>query len=162
MPSNVRVRNSLLPGDLGAVVRLHGLLYSTEFGLDHTFEGYVASGLGEFAKLYDARKDFWAIAEIDERILGSIAIVAQPDQTAQLRWFLIDPELRGQGVGHRLLSQAIEFCRSHHFKSVYLWTVSELKVAGHLYRQAGFVLTEQVTHDIWGSVRTEERYDLIL
>jgi N-acetylglutamate synthase-like GNAT family acetyltransferase len=65
-------------------------------------------------------------------------------------------------VGQQLLSQAIEFCRSRHFKSVFLWTVSELKVAGHLYRQAGFVLTEQLTHDIWGSIRTEERYDLIL
>jgi len=37
-----------------------------------------------------------------------------------------------------------------------------LTAAAHLYREAGFRLTERKTHALWGGARTEERYDLTL
>jgi N-acetylglutamate synthase-like GNAT family acetyltransferase len=156
------IRTHIKPGDIGYITYLHGSLYATEFGLDHTFEGYVAAGLGEFAKTYEPAKDHFAVAEMDERIVGAIAIVGHPNQNAQLRWFLVHPDARGQGLGKRLLTDAVEFCRQRKYKSVFLWTISDLKTAAHLYRAAGFQLTEQKTHEIWGAVRTEERYELNL
>jgi GNAT superfamily N-acetyltransferase len=84
------------------------------------------------------------------------------DEVAQLRWFLVAPEARGSGLGRKLLREALEFCRDSDFRSVFLWTLAELKTVGHLYEQAGFRKTEQKTHEIWGTVRTEERYDLTL
>ena len=156
------VRSNIKPGDIGYLVYLHGILYAQEYDLDFTFEGYVAAGLGEFAKSYDEGKDRLWIAEADGRVVGSIAIAGLPDQTAQLRWFLVHPEVRGKGLGRKLLSEALAFCRERGFRSVFLWTISELKEAAHLYRQAGFQRTEQKTHIIWGGTRTEERYDLSL
>jgi GNAT superfamily N-acetyltransferase len=94
--------------------------------------------------------------------VGSIAIVGQADGVAQLRWFLVKPEARGIGLGRRLLREALEFCRDSECRRVFLWTLAELKTAAHLYEQAGFRKTEQKTHEIWGCVRTEERYDLTL
>ena len=158
----MRIRTDIRPGDIGYIVYLHGMLYAREYNLDHTFEGYVASGLGEFAKSFDERKDRLWIAEESGRIVGSIAIAGQADHTAQLRWFLVHPEARGSGLGARLLRDALEFCRSSEFSSVFLWTLSDLKAAAHLYQQAGFHRTEQKTHEIWGAMRTEERYDLAL
>ena len=158
----MQIRTHIKPGDIGYITYLHGVLYATEYGLDHAFEGYVAAGLGQFAQSFAERKDFFAVAESEGKIIGSIAIVGQEDQTAQLRWFLVHPDARGQGVGRMLLQQALAFCRERRFKSVFLWTVSELTVAARLYREAGFRITESRTHEIWGALRTEERYDLSL
>ena len=158
----MQIRTDIRPGDIGSIIYLHGILYAQEYELDQTFEGYVASGLGEFAKSFDKRQDRLWLAEEGERVVGSIAIAGQPNQSAQLRWFLVHPDVRGSGLGGRLLEQALEFCRAREFRTVFLWTLSDLKAAAHLYEQAGFHRTEQKTHEIWGAVRTEERYDLTL
>jgi len=158
----VHIRTNLRPGDIGYITYLHGVLYAREYQLDHTFEGYVAAGLGEFGKTFDPLKDFLAVAEHANEIVGSIAIVGQPDNTAQLRWFLIHPKMRGQGLGRRLIQAALEFCRERKFASVFLWTTGELETAAHLYRKVGFELTEENTHEIWGAMRTEQRYELLL
>lgn len=156
------IRTDIRPGDIGRVVALHGELYTREYGLDHTFEGYVAAGLGEFAKSFDESKDRLWLAEEDGRLVGSVGIAGRDGAEAQLRWFLVRPEARGSGLGGRLLDEAVRFCRERGFRSVFLWTISELKAAAHLYRRAGFTPTERKTHDIWGATHTEERYDLKL
>ena len=156
------IRTDIRPGDIGYLIYLHGIVYAREYHLDYTFEGYVAAGLGEFTKTFDEGKNRLWLAEEDQRIVGSIAIVGHADGTAQLRWFLVDPIARGAGLGRRLLQESLKFCRDSKFRSVFLWTIGELKGAAHLYQEAGFVRTEQNRHEIWGNVRTEERYDLRL
>ena len=156
----MNLRTYFKPGDIGYITYLHGTLYAAEYGLDHTFEGYVAAGLGQFANTYNSDHDYFAVAELDGTIVGSVAIVGQPDRTAQLRWFLVHPDARGHGLGTGLLREAVDFCRQRNYKSVFLWTISELTTAARLYRDAGFQLTEQNTHQIWGAVRTEEKYEL--
>ena len=158
----INIRTDIRPGDLGYLIYLHGVVYAREYGLDFTFEGYVAAGLGEFAKSFDENTDRLWLAEDGGRIVGSIAIVGHEDRTAQLRWFLVDTEARGGGLGRRLLTEALDFCRELKFKSVFLWTLADLRTAAHLYQRAGFQRTEQKRHAIWGSVRTEERYDISL
>jgi len=37
-----------------------------------------------------------------------------------------------------------------------------LAAAARLYESSGFQLTEENTHKLWGTVVTEQRYDLIL
>ena len=105
----MNIRTYLQPGDIGTIIQLHGILYDREYGLDHTFEGYVASGMGEFAAAYDPANDYFAVAEVDGRIIGSIVIVHQADQVARLRWFLVLPEARGAGLGRRMLEDAMTF-----------------------------------------------------
>ena len=155
----IRIRNDLRPGDMGYVVYLHGILYP-DWG--HAFEGYVAESLAEFAHGYDAQKDGLWIAERDGRIVGSIGIVGRPAAEAQLRWFLVHPDCRGLGLGRALLQKALDFCRARGCTNVYLWTVSELEPAAHLYRSLGFRETERKTHPLWGRMRSEVRYDLAL
>jgi GNAT superfamily N-acetyltransferase len=153
-----RIRHQLQPGDIGAVVRLHGTVYAVEQGWGHAFEAYVAEGLGRFAASLDPTRDRLWIAETGSDVVGSIAIVDQGDGTAQLRWFVVDPRARGQGLGGQLLAAALSFCRERRHTNVFLWTVSELHAAAHLYRRAGFELVEETRHEAWGTVNTLQTY----
>jgi len=155
------LRTTILPGDIGSIIHLHGILYAKEYGFDHTFEPYVAIPLGEFVKTRSARDQLW-IVEKNDRVMGSVAIVGSTEYTAQLRWLILHPEIRGCGVGRRLMEETISFCRVQRFRSVYLWTIDFLDAAKHLYTSAGFNLTDSKTHRVWGRNLTEERYELIL
>src|SRR2546423_4368740 len=104
------LRTDLRPGDLGTIVYLHGVIYAREYGFDPTFEAYVAGPLAEFVRRASPRERLW-IAERDGRLIGSVAVVAASPQTAQLRWFLVDPCARGAGLGKRLLREAIAFAK---------------------------------------------------
>jgi GNAT superfamily N-acetyltransferase len=158
----MQIHEGLRPGDLGYVIYLHGILYGKEYNLDHTFEGYVAARMGDFAIQFDPQKDFFAVVEDGGDIVGSIAIHGLGEGNALLRWFLLHPNARGKGLGKHLLNRALDFCRERNFKTVDLWTISELKTAAHLYRQAGFQLVEENTKNLWGGIRTEQRYRLSL
>ncbi len=158
----LRIRHDLRPGDLGRVTEQHGVLYAAEYGFDHTFEAYVAQSLAEFAlALPEPGNRLW-LAESAGRLAGSIGILRREQGAAQLRWFLVAPEVRDQGLGQRLLDEALAFCRAAGYASVYLWTVSLLTAAARRYRAAGFEKTEEQTHALWGTTVTEERYDLAL
>ncbi len=161
LPPDVTIRNHLQPGDMGYLTYLHAVLYSKECGWDHTFEAYVAVPLAQFAQSHTQREQIW-IVEKGGQIAGSVAIAAGSEGKAQLRWLLLHPHLRGLGIGQLLVEEALHFCRKCGYQWVYLWTERSLKAAAELYRSVGFQLTEEKTHELWGTVVTEERYDLKL
>jgi N-acetylglutamate synthase-like GNAT family acetyltransferase len=102
------------------------------------------------------------VAETNGRIIGSIAIAGHSKVDTQLRWFLVHPVYRGLDIGKELIKNALQFCKKCKYKTIFLWTTSELIEAGHLYTRFGFNKTEEKTHEIWGKKVTEERYDLYL
>ena len=154
-----RIRHTLQPGDLGMVVHLHGVHYWREYGLDTTFEPYVAKPLADFVLGGSGR--MW-IADEGERVVGSIAMVDAEPGVGQLRWFLVVPEARGTGLGKRLLDAALGYARERGFRHLYLWTFADLDGALRLYERAGFTVTERKTDFVWGAERTELRMDLEL
>ncbi len=162
-PENgVTVRTGLKPGDVGQITYLHGVVYDEEYGLDTTFEAYVAKPLAEFALSQgNPHQRIW-VAERDGVVCGGAAIVEHSQEEAQLRWLLLSKDARGVGLGRRLVEWALGFCREQGYRSVFLWTFSELEAAAHLYRSHGFTLTEEKSHTIWGRELTEQRYDLTI
>jgi len=161
LPRNFVMRHDLRPGDLGAIVRLHGILYAREYGFDPTFEAYVAGPLADFVRRGSDRDRLW-IAEQDGRLAGCIAIVAASPEIAQLRWFLVDPSTRGTGLGKWLLQEAIAFSKEREYEQVFLWTVSALQAAAHLYQLVGFRKVEEEAGRMWGVDVVEEKYELQL
>lgn len=155
------LRHELQPGDWETIVHLHGDLYAREYGFDATFASYVAGPLAEFAARAKVRERLW-IAERDTQIVGCIAVVEALDQEAQLRWYMVEPSSRGLGLGKRLLAEAVAFARGCGYPSMFLWTVSALKAAAHLYRGAGFHLVESTRVQLWGVEVVEEKYHLDL
>ena len=108
---DIQFRNEIVPGDLGYIVRLHGILYAKEYGYGVQFESYVASGLSEFYRNYDQKKDRFWFCEHNHEIIGSLLLMHRPHNAAQLRYFLILPEYRGIGLGKKLMELYMGFLR---------------------------------------------------
>ena len=111
---------------------------------------------------FDPKKDCMLILECDGNASGCIAITHTQDNTAQLRYFFLDPEIRGLGAGTALLNQALEFCREKNYSHVFLWTVSAQESARRLYQKAGFRISQTSENNTWGSPVLEEKWDLDL
>jgi ribosomal protein S18 acetylase RimI-like enzyme len=159
---SINIRTTVKPGDVGAITWLHGVLYAEEYDLDETFEGYVAKPLSDLVLSGDYTDQRLWLVDYDDEVKGSIAIVKNSPDEAQLRWFIIHPSLRGRGLGKQLVSEALSFCREHGYKRVILWTFDELDAAIGIYKKNGFVKTEEITHYHWGKTVTEEKYELTL
>jgi len=159
--SRICIRHELKPGDVGYITYLHGILYAPEQGWDQTFDAYVAIPLAEFAKSHSSREQIW-IVEKERRIMGSVAIVKYSDLQAQLRWLLLEPEVRGQGLGRELVMEALDFCRNAGYSTIFLWTVNTLPATARLYKSLGFEKTPELIHELWGSMVTEVKYELKL
>jgi peptidyl-dipeptidase Dcp len=158
---DIYIRTELRPGDLGYVTFLHGALYSKEYNYGLPFENYVAKGLCEFYDRYNPeRSRIWA-CEHNDRMIGFLLLMDRGD-AAQLRYFLIEPDYRGIGLGSKLLNLYMDFLHDCGYKASYLWTTHELAAAAALYKKLGFKLTEQKESLAFGKPLIEQRYDLIL
>jgi ribosomal protein S18 acetylase RimI-like enzyme len=155
--NNINIINTFRPGDIGKLITLHGEVYFEEYGYDCTFEAYVGEALSQFAKRRKPREKVWLVV-CNDRVQGSIAICEVSDKEAQLRWFVIHPELRGRSLGKELTSAALSFAKSCRYEVIHLWTVKGLESARRIYLSQGFELVEEKEHYVWGSMRVEQKY----
>ncbi|HSJ87385.1 MAG TPA: GNAT family N-acetyltransferase [Anaerolineales bacterium] len=159
--NDISIRTDLHPGDIGYVIYMHGVLYSKEYNYGLQFESYVAKGLCEFYEQYDPQRNrIWA-CDHNDRMIGSLLLMDRGN-AAQLRYFLIEPEYRGMGLGAKLLTLYMDFLRECGYRKSYLWTTDELDKAASLYKRFGFKLTEEKESTSFGKRLREQRYDLIL
>lgn len=159
---HLTIRTELKPGDIGYVTWLHGSMYAAEYQYGISFEAYVAKGFYEFYAQYDPKKDRVWVCEHDDRIIGFLLGMHRDDQTAQLRYFILQPEYRGIGLGNKLMELYMEYMRENGYRNSYLWTTHELDAAARLYKKFGFVLTEEIASTAFGKELREQRYDLQL
>ena len=138
-------------GDLGWVIHRQAQLYHREYDWDWTYEGLVATILGDFAANFDpAREDAW-IAELDGRIVGSIFLMkSDAPSVAKLRLLYVDPGARGHGLGRRLVRACIERARALGYASLTLWTNDILAAARKIYQAEGFQLVAENRHHSFG------------
>ena len=178
------LRTERRTGDLAWLLAGHAELARAQ-GWDATFEAYVAEPMAACMLRAALDERIW-IAEREGEPQGCVAIVrsdfwkdpavhaysvkdGQPLRDppmeiaqAQLRWFLVRPEARGQGLGRILLERALTFSRVAGYDRLVLWTVSDLEAAAHRYRQAGFEKVTEVAGKHWGAEVVEEQYALWL
>ena len=150
--SDVSIRTDLRPGDLGGVVWLHGKAYRDDeahFGL--TFEAYVAKTIAEFMIENKGRGEIF-LAEYNGNLVGCSAMVERrrADETVgQLRWVLTVPEVRGIGLGKKLVHLAVDHARQKKWSKVFLETTEGLDASMGIYERMGFKVVSQETDDLW-------------
>jgi ribosomal protein S18 acetylase RimI-like enzyme len=163
MDSAIEIRRDLHPGDLGEIVRQHGCLYVSEGGLDPQFEVHVAAAVAKAARDGWPERGAVRIVERDGEFAGSLALTDEGEGIAALRWFLLDPALRGQGLGRRLVSEVVAEAESQGFEMLGLETLGILTVAAAIYRDHGFRVVSERMGPPWGDPGIAyQRYELAL
>src|SRR5688572_4497064 len=140
----------------------HGKLYGDENNYGVRFEAYVAGGLQEFYENYDPNKDRVWICEHDGRMIGFLLLMHRENNAAQLRYFYLEPEYRGIGLGKKLMQQFISLLKEKGYSSSYLWTTHEQQAAAALYSRHGYVLTEEKESLAFGKPLIEQKFELML
>jgi RimJ/RimL family protein N-acetyltransferase len=151
MPDSVQIRRELRPEDPEAIVAQHRRLYSREQGVDEDFVAMVDAAVaaaveGDWPK---ANEGLWVV-ERDGEFAGSVALTDDGDGVAVLRWFLLEPELRGRGLGRCMVEEVLEKAEASGYARVRLETFSDLRAAARLYRTHGFELTGADSRPRWG------------
>lgn len=150
MNHEIKIR-TYRPGDPSLVCYFQYKLYEKQFHFNGLYEKEM---LGGMAELYDDPEgsQMW-IAEQDGEIVGDIAVIKRGEDKAQLRWFGVDMDLQGQGLGNRLLETAMDFCEAQGYVFLTLGTLDILKSARHLYAKFGFYKTESEAYNEWDESR---------
>lgn len=138
-------------------------LYESERNFtSEIWKKYLINGVLSLIHKFNPEKDCMFILDNNGKQSGCIAITHTEENTAQLRYFFLEPELRGLGAGQRLLNMALDFSREKGYTHIFLWTVSAQEIARKLYGKAGFEITETVENAEWGVTVLEERWDMDL
>ena len=127
--------------DISYVIDRQLSLYESERQFTtEIWKKYLTQGVISLIENFNPDKDCMLILECDGNASGCIAITHTEESVAQLRYFFLEPELRGLGAGKNLLDTALNFCREKKYSHVFLWTVSAQESARKLYKNAGFRL----------------------
>ena len=158
--AGLHLRHEFRPGDLGELIRIHGIQNALDYGFGPAHEAYCARIAADFMlNPHPGRSRLWLVCQADLAV-GSVFIVELPAATAQLRLLFVHARLRGLGLGRWLVQNAVEYAREAGFRSVFLWTVRGLDRATGIYENAGFVKTEEKPGASWGGDSVEVRYEL--
>lgn len=139
-------------GLVGWLTQMHGQNYQDKWNLGQFFECQVARGVCDFIDSYQPlNSQIWSLQKYGQ-IYGSVTLDGSraEKEGAQLRWFILDSTVRGQGFGRLLLQTAIQFARDRSYKSIYLHTLAGLEPAATLYQACGFVEEHREINDEWG------------
>lgn len=150
-----------MPGAIGRITQLHADYYSRHWNFGLFFERKVATELSEFLGRFHASHDGIWLAFAENRIIGSIAIDGEDreGEGAHLRWFIVDPDFHGNGIGRELIRAAVEFCDDARFKKTFLWTFAGLDAARNLYEINGFRKVYENTASQWGIPVKEQKFE---
>jgi GNAT superfamily N-acetyltransferase len=151
-----------VPGAIGWITEMHATYYARDWDFGPFFESKVATEMSEFMRRFDPDRDGFWTACLNGRVEGSVVIDGAGAETegAHMRWFIVSDAIRGKGIGNRLISEAVAFCKLKQYPRIFLWTFQGLHPARHLYEKFGFRLVEQVEGKQWGKEVLEQRFVL--
>ena len=148
----------LAPGDAGWVIQRHAELYAENDGFDASFEALVAEIMADFIRNRDPATDRAFMLVRGAQRLGCVFCVRLDADTAKLRLFLMEPELRGQGQGARLLQAFLDHARAVGFTRASLWTHESHRAACALYAKFAFQMTEARPVTSFGQALVEQTW----
>jgi putative acetyltransferase len=106
---------------------------SSDPELDRMYETYQVPG-----------SRYWVIVDNEtQQIMGGggfcrLKGTSEEEGICELQKYYFYPELRGQGLGKRLLQQVVDAAQESGYQEMYLETVPQMASAIHLYERLGF------------------------
>jgi GNAT superfamily N-acetyltransferase len=160
---NTEIRRSLGEGDARGIADLHRRVYAPEYGMNDEFVSRVAAGV------LDAVAAGWPqsgggvwLVDHEDQLAGSLALTDEGGGLGRVRWFVLAPQLRGQGLGRTLVADLLRSARAQAMTRLELETFSALKAAARIYREVGFGVVSSCERTDWGPPITYQHYRLEL
>ena len=111
-----------------------------EFGGDHEGTAWADPNLGKVSEIYTGEKNaYWVAENQNGTVVGGVGIGELPNvtDTCELQKMYCCPSVRGTGVAHLLIQQALTFA-TERYDYCYLETLESMKAAQNFYEKYGF------------------------
>ncbi len=138
--NDIRIRN-IQPGDnaaLAAIIRRT----LEEFGANHPGTVYYDPTTDALYELFSGTSgSVYFVAEKDGELVGGGGIFPSaglPANTCELVKMYLLPQVRGIGLGRKIIEACIDFARQNGYRNIYIETMPELKKAMETYEKFGF------------------------
>jgi putative acetyltransferase len=112
-----------------------------EFGANHPGTVYYDPTTDHLFEMFQAPGSFYQVAELDGQVVGGGGIFPSsglPPDTCELVKMYLLPQVRGIGLGKKLISDCLAAAQGLGYRNVYLETMPELKDALKTYAKFGF------------------------
>ncbi|NNE98771.1 MAG: GNAT family N-acetyltransferase [Pyrinomonadaceae bacterium] len=110
-----------------------------EYGLEPAPEG-IDRDLDDIEANYINRGGLFEVLENKEgKLLGTVGLYPFDEGRIELRKMYFLPEIRGKGLGGKILKRMIEASKKKGYRQIILETASVLKEAIGLYKKFGFI-----------------------
>ena len=129
-----------------------------EFGGNREGLAWADPILSTLFKAYEAEEEcYWVIEREDRKIVGGAGIgnVYSLPGVCELQKMYCLPEIRGTGLSHQLMEQALSFAKQY-YTCCYIETLSDMVAANKFYQKYGFqalteplLKTEHYACDVW-------------
>lgn len=160
---DVQIRQGYQPGLLARTMQLQ-VDHHADTGMSPSLEleCSIARNLADVISRLESpsqNTQVWS-AVLHDRIIGTIYIDQPTEESnkVQLRVFMVDEELRYQGIGRRLLTEAVAFVEERGYDETQVWTQKGLDAARRLYEDFGFVLDHESEGTFWGATFVVQRF----
>lgn len=123
------------------------------------YNGELDYDLEDPDKYYKNQGGIFYVLEMDNKIVGTIAVKNKNDGIAEIKRLYIDKDHRGKGYGPKLFDKALKFCKDNNFTKIILDTWTRFETAKLLYLSRGFKITstrgEQIFMEkkLWASIK---------
>ena len=113
-----------------------------EFGANHPGTVYYDKTTDSLYQVFkQTPRSIYFIAEKEGQVVGGGGIFPStglPEDTCELVKMYLVPEVRGLGLGRKIIQKCIAFAKKEGYQNIYLETMPELKKALSTYEKFGF------------------------
>ena len=118
-----------------------------EFSANHPGTVYYDASTDALFHLFQSTpRSIYFIAEKDGAVVGGGGIFPSPglpDDTCELVKMYLLPQVRGIGLGKKIIQQCVTYAKEAGYQNIYLETMPELQLALKAYEKLGF---EYINH----------------
>ena len=114
-------------------------IQKTEFEIPVTLE--QQPDLNDITNFYQSNNgNFW-MALVNDKVVGTIALLDIGNGQGALRKMFVDAEYRGKqsGIGQKLLNNLFDWAKQKQFKEIFLGTTAKFLAAQRFYEKNGFI-----------------------
>ncbi|TCJ17586.1 GNAT family N-acetyltransferase [Flaviaesturariibacter flavus] len=138
-PSDITLR-PIMPSDNAALARV---IRSTleEFGANHPGTVYYDESTDRLSEVFERPGSCYLVALHNGKVVGGGGIYPTeglPEGTAELVKMYLRREVRGIGLGSRIIQSVLDWAGDAGYKQIYLESMPELRKALSTYERFGF------------------------